>query len=242
MDNVIHAIFLAFAMFALVIGLSFGMYLLGNLNSVATTLINANDKTKDYQSVSFNSSSIVEKGSLTPGSQDTKLANRFVSADVVVSTIYRYYKENFAVEIYNSSGELNQIFDLEIDNVLSSKNDKDKYYEAYSSLYGNGSQPAQSTCELFGAPWVANHNLIKQRIDLYVSSQKGYIGSTLVDYQNNGFSKLIAGNKNVFTEQFIQYTYDGETLSVGDGEDIETITKSRKEQKKIIIRYIQHSS
>ncbi len=50
---------------------------------------------------------------------------------------------------------------------------------------------------------------------------------------------VILGHLNsTFKEEFIQYTFDGETISSDDeGEEIETITGSRQAQNKILIRY-----
>lgn len=220
MDNVSHAMFLAFAMFALVLGLSFGIYLLGNMNSVAYTLIHSTDATSDYQTISYDSSNKENK------------FTRFVGVDTVISTLYRYYKENFSVEIYNNSKELVQVFDLTIENILAGSKDQNnpKEWDAYSELYGDNSQ-----CNLFRAPWIVNDEYIKQRVDMYISGSSGYINGTFVDYSINNLKKL----GNTFEEQFIQYTYDGQTISDNLGEDIESITGNVRAQNKIIIRYIQ---
>lgn len=224
MDNVTHAIFLAFAMFALVLGLSYGIYLMGSMNSVATTLIQSNDATSDYQSVSYDSSD-----------PDIKYT-RLVGVDTVISTLYRYNKESFSVEIYSKNGSLHQIFDLTIENVITGESKPENpEWVAYNNLYGeNGKE-----CYLFKAPWIVGPEYTKQRIDMYVAGKKAYINGIEVDYTGeNGLPGLLNDGK-IFEEQFIQYTYDGETISDNSGEDIESITGSSRAQNKIIIRYIQ---
>lgn len=224
MENVTHALFLAFAMFTLVLGLSYGIHLLGSMNAVADTLIQSTDATADYQTVSYNSSDPENK------------YTRIVGVDTVISTLYRYYKESFSVEIYDNSTtpKLVQVFDLTIENVLAGNN-RDEEWNAYNQLYGGASK-----ANLFGAPWIVNQEYTKQRIDMYISGQDAYINGTEVKYKENSLKKLVEdGQSDTFEEQFIQYTYEGQTISDNFGEDIESITGSVRAKNKIIIRYIQ---
>lgn len=268
MDNVTQAIFLAFAMFALVIGLSFSIYLLNGMNSVATTLIRSNDKTNDYQSVSFNSKNVQSRGSLkeiTDANQKAEVfRTRTVSKDVLISTLYRYSKENFYVEIRDYGGNVNQVFDMEIEGFISAGylpitldpnlyKDKDIREEkeaankafnmkidSYNKAYGTATDQKY----MYGAVWKSNQTDIKQRIDLYISSQKGYISNSLVDYSKEGFglkNLLLNGGSDTFTEQFIQYTYDGSFYIDTFGDDVESLAvEGAKAQKKIIIIYTQN--
>ncbi len=226
MDNVTHAIFLAFAMFALVLGLSYGIYLLGSMNSVASTLIQSTDATSDYQTVSYDSS------------DRNNPFTRTVGVDTVISTLYRYYKESFSVEIYNNKNQLVQLFDLTVENVLAGNNTLDSEWQAYNELYSENI-PSKNHVKLFGAPWIVNQEYTKQRIDMYISGQKAYINGTEVDYSGNNSLKKLIENGDIFEEQFIQYTYEGQTISDNSGGDIESITGSVRAKNKIIIRYIQ---
>lgn len=230
MENVTHALFLAFAMFALVLGLSYGIHLVGSMSSTADTLIKSTDATSDYQTVSYDSSDLNKK------------YTRIVGVDTVISTLYRYSKENFSVEIYTNSTnpKLHQVFDLTIENKLAGNNTQDPEWKAYNNLYNtqkNGTEPIK--CDLFNAPWIVNQEYIKQRVDMYIAGQKAYINGTLVDYEGKGLKDLISSGNNTFEEQFIQYTYDGETISDDFGEGVETIIGNTRAQTKIIIRYIQ---
>lgn len=265
MDNVTQAIFLAFAMFALVIGLSFSIYLLNGMNSVATTLIRSNDKTNDYQSVSFDSKNVQSRGSLKEITDKAEVfRTRTVSKDVLISTLYRYSKENFYVEIRDCNYNVNQVFDMEIEGFISAgylpitldpnlynneetrqeKEAANKAFnmkiDSYNKAYGN---PDMANY-MYGAVWKSNQSDIKQRIDLYISSQKGYISNSLVDYSKEGFglkNLLSNGGSDTFTEQFIQYTYDGSFYIDTFGEDVESLAvEGAKAQKKIIIIYTQN--
>lgn len=259
MDNVVQAIFLAFAMFVLVIGLSTSAYLINKMNTAAVAVIRANDKTSDYQTISFDSSNIKNRNKLGTAGLDNGFRKRTVSADTVISTLYRYYKENYAVEIYDNAG-LNQLFDLSVETKINSKGSEllektldsegnvqsinvlgktiieDPLAKAYEQNYNNTANNAY----MWGAPWLGSAKDIEQRIDLYVSSKAGYIGNSLVNYTQNttfpdrGFASM--RDKN-FSEQFIQYTFDGETYTDTNGEDVETLVGSRQELKKILIVY-----
>lgn len=228
MENVTHALFLAFAMFTLVLGLSFGIYILRNMTTVSTALIKSTDHTLDYQTVSYNSSDKTQK------------FTRIVGVDTVISTLYRYYKENFSVEIYNNSKELVQVFDLTIENILAGNNTQDLEWQSYNNLYNtqkNGKPPI--LCDLYNAPWIVNHEYTKQRVDMYIAGKKSYINGVLIDYEGDKGLPGLIENSDTFEEQFIQYTYDGQTISDSLGEDIESITGNARAENKIIIRYIQ---
>ena len=227
MENLSNAIFMSFTIIALIIGLSFGLYLINDLNSVADVLIKSNDSTSEYELISYDSSNIKKQGS---SSLNGGTNSRMVSADIVISTLYRYFLEDFSVEIYYSgSSTPAQIFDLNIEKILFPDDDSIES-KVYNRIYGKN-----GICNLFGAPWITRTDYTKLRVDMFVSSLKGYINGTEVDYTGNG---LKAHLNSTFKEDFIQYTFDGETISSDDeGEEIETITGSRRAQNKILIRY-----
>ncbi len=180
MENLANAIFMAFTIIALVIGLSFGLYLINDLNSVATVLIESNDSTSDYELISYDSSDIKKQGS---SAENDGTNSRIVSIDTVISTLYRYFLEDFSVEIYYKNNSTpNQIFDLDIEKTLA-PNDNTIESRVYNRIYGDGKK-----CNLFGAPWITRTDYTKLRVDMFVSSLKGYINGTEVDYSANGLS------------------------------------------------------
>ena len=116
MENLTKAIFMSFAIFSLVLGLSFGMYLLSELGTASKSILSNVDKTKNYQSVEYD----------TAGDEDISVnisKKRIVGVDTVVSSLYRYYKENFSVEIYSSAtssqaAQLYHVFDVAIESAV----------------------------------------------------------------------------------------------------------------------------
>ena len=68
--------------------------------------------------------------------------------------------------------------------------------------------------------------------------QPGYINNVKVDYSNIGGTSggflSYASNKK-FEERFIEFVYEGETISTDDG--LETITGNTQENSKIMITY-----
>ena len=107
MENLSNAIFMSFTIIALIIGLSFGLYLINDLNSVADVLIKSNDSTSEYELISYDSSNIKKQGS---SSLNGGTNSRMVSADIVISTLYRYFRRFFSRNIlfwkFNSSSNI----------------------------------------------------------------------------------------------------------------------------------------
>ena len=231
MDNAIDAIKIALVMMVFVIAMSATMYLFTAASSTSQILIYANDETKYYDNIKI---------------ENTNITKRTVGIETIIPTLYRYYKENFAVQIYNKDKELVQIFDVNIEGkvrkaasvVSASRTGEQK---ALISLYGDTSEAPY----LFEAPWIGNTNKdIKTRIDLYVNGKCGYINNTKVDYTQNKLLKKESSEPGEgflqdtqFTEEFIQYAYKGDTISSEDG--TETITGNTKQETKIVIIYTE---
>lgn len=232
MENALDAMKMAFAMLVLVIALSTAIYALNVTNSTVKTIVYMNDKTNFFDNLDVTA--------------ETK-TYRIVDADTIVPTLYRYYKENFSVKLYNED-KLVQIFDINTEgkvNKASALRPSLRNQEQINllSIYGDKNQTDDSTNPyLFEAPWIGNTNVdTKTRVDLYVNGQSGYINNVLVDYTKNNLQKLIKKKKEnsgyEFVESFVKYTYSGDTISVGEGEDIETITGSKQPEDKIEITY-----
>lgn len=228
MDNAIQAMQMAFAMVVFVIAMSATMYLFTQATATAKVLLYAADKTNYYDNIALT---------------DNEVITRTVSVETIIPTLYRYYKENFAVQIYNKDGKLVQIFDVNIEGKLrkamstteSAKTDEQR---ALVSLYGNAltgdTNANKINPYLFEAPWIGNTNKdIKTRVDLYVNGGCGYINDTKVDYRNNNLLKNFAGAN--FLETFSQYAYKGDTIQTADG--TESITGNSKIETKIVITY-----
>ncbi|MGN1299403.1 MAG: hypothetical protein ACI4UE_05420 [Candidatus Scatovivens sp.] len=219
MENAVESILIAFAVIVFVIALSLTTFMLSKAMTTTEDLIYFSDKTNYYQNIKISESA----GELT---------KRNVSIDTVVNSLYRYYKENFMVRIYNKSGELVQIFDTTIEGkvyIASSKKISNRTNEekALMNNYGSGK------LNLFGAPWMGNTTRdAKYRVDLYVSGKNGYINNIGVSYEGNGLYDL---GTTTFEETFVEYMYSGQTISTENG--IESITGNTKEKNKIIVDY-----
>lgn len=232
MENITRALILAFSMLMFVIGFSYSMYLINGLSTTSNVLLD-NISTKDYYDN-------IEVSS--------DLATRDVRMETIVSTLYRYYKENYAVKIYVKNGshyELLQIFDVNLETKIAkaagyTKKDDEELVSLKKSIYNNKNSKAY----LFEAPWTGNTDEnTRTRIDYFLNGSKGYINNTEIDYSSTGSAfrnEVNAGflkkySNTTFTESFLEYAYSGETVSTVNG--IETITGSTQENSKIIITY-----
>ena len=239
MENVTQALFMVFAMFVFVISLTYSMYMINALNYTAKTLMYNLDETNKYESMKL--------ADLDDVNKDIK-KSRTVGIDTIIPTLYRYYKESYRVKILDEDGNLMQYFDttnegsvMTATNTLSSQ--RTSQQKALISLYGDSTKPGY----LFAAPWMGNTNKdTKARIDMYISGEAGYINNTFVNY-----SKEYSGIKNgeakkyiylnyfkdrLFKETFVQYAYEGDTLTTEDDE-LESLTGSKQIATKIIIIY-----
>lgn len=226
MENALDAIKMAFGMMVFVIAMSAAMYLFNSVSSTAQVLLYTADKTNYYDNIEITNSDV---------------STRKVNAETIIPTLYRYYKENFAVKIYNSSGTLTQMFDVNIEGKLrraagTRESARTGEQKALISLYGDSySALDENNPYLFEAPWIGNTSKdIKTRVDLYVRGECGYINGTKVDYRQNSL-KMFQDRNAVFTEQFTEYAYKGDTISSDDG--TETITGNAKTETKIVIVY-----
>ncbi len=245
MENLSKALILAFSMMMFVIGFTYSMYLINHLTATSEILLDT-ITTKNY----YDNLKIDE----TITNNATK-DSREVTVDAIVSTLYRYYKENYAVRIYdeiNYSKEesLVQVFDVNLETKIAKA-------AAFTKNASYTTDPAKKASEqemislknsifnkrdkkvyLFEAPWTGSTDEnTRARIDFFLRGSKGYINNTYVDYESTigigGFLKKYEGK--TFLESFVEYAYTGETISTEDG--LETITGSTQESSKIIITY-----
>ena len=86
---------------------------------------------------------------------------------------------------------------------------------------------------MFGAPWLGSTENVKTRVDYFVNGEVGYINNILIDYKDNLFYKARM-QKKMFKEQFINYSYSGETFVTDDGDELVT---GASEKDKIVIIY-----
>ncbi len=226
MENVTRAFMMAFSMLIFVIGFSYSMYLINKLSTTSNVLLDSVSTTKYYDNIEISSGDVT---------------TRDVDISTIIPTLYRYYKESYAVKIVDSDNSLIQLFDVNIESkiaraaaaALTRLDGNDELKKLKESIYNEESNKAY----MFEAPWTGSTDEdTRARIDYFLNGTKGYINNTLVDYSkigNGGFLKTY-GDKT-FEESFVEYSYAGETISTENG--IETITGSTQESSKIIITY-----
>jgi len=235
MENVTRALMIAFSMLIFVIAFSYSMFLINSLTATSNTLLESVTTTKYYDNIK------VSRDNTT---------TRDVGIDTIIPTLYRYYKENYAVKILDKNGDLIQLFDVNIEGKIAKAaaytgTEDNELISLKDSEY-NKTNPDGSGAEkayLFEAPWIGSTDEnTRARIDYFLNGSKGYINNTLVDYSKTGPAFLgkengfigIYGN-TIFEESFVEYAYEGETISTEDG--VETITGNTQESSKIIIIY-----
>ena len=143
MENLAHALYMALAMFVFVIAFSYSLFLVNKVNYTSKTIISGIEG-QYYDSLAL--------GKVIENNEDRN-RSRIVGVDTIIPTLYRYYKESFAVKILDKSGNLIQIFDTTVESDVfsaSSSSEKTDKQKALLSLYGN----ENSLCYLFEAPWM----------------------------------------------------------------------------------------
>lgn len=130
MDNAVQAIIMAFSAIVFVIAASLAMFMLNKISTTSQYLLYAADKTNYYDNIE--SSSVNNQ------------LDRYVDADTIISTLYRYYKEDFCVKICDATNATNvkllQIFDVNLEGKVRqaasvTDNKKTKEQKALNSLY-----------------------------------------------------------------------------------------------------------
>ena len=242
MDDAVQAISMAFAVIVFVIALSISMMLIKQATTTAEVLVQYSDLTAFYDNIRLDKKELDKLG--------IEETERIVGLDTVIPTLYRYYKENFCVKIYDEAGELLQIFDVNLETNVrdaivnteatsgATAQEQIKAY-AYKTIYND----KDKVYCLFGAPWLGSTENIKQRVDFFINGNAGYIKDTYVTYKSTAtqksFADIIAEKKNndkeiKFKERFISYSYSGSTFTTDEGE---TLVNDSKNKDKIVIIY-----
>lgn len=246
MENLSKALILAFSMMMFVIGFTYSMYLINHLTATSEILLDT-ITTKNYYDNLKIADTITDEANKD---------SREVTVDAIVSTLYRYYKENYAVRIYDEinyskAESLIQVFDVNLETKIARA-------AAFTKNASYATDPAKKASEqemislknsifnkkdkkvyLFEAPWTGStEENTRARIDFFLRGSKGYINNTYVNYADmfgDGVGFLGKYKNKTFLESFVEYAYTGETISTEDG--LETITGSTQESSKIIITY-----
>lgn len=87
MENISKALLMAFSMLIFVIAFSYSMFLINKITTTSNTLLESVTTTNYYDNLKVS------------GDQTT---TRQVGIETIIPTLYRYYKENYAVKIYGT--------------------------------------------------------------------------------------------------------------------------------------------
>ncbi len=238
-DNANQALMIAFAIFVFVIAMSVTMFMFSKLMSTAETLTFYADETNFYDNVAVIGSEGIE---------------RYVNTETVIPTLYRYYKEHFCVKIYDASDiaeeadannpVLVQILDVDLEGRVenAAKNTRingtdPEFFEAYAlnKIYNDNTN---KFLYMFGVPWLGSTENMKLRVDYFINGSAGYINNQYVDYRKNPFHEMVEKTKSdsnyQFKENFISYSYTGETMTT---EDDDVLITGNNPKDKIVITY-----
>lgn len=252
MENLTHALYMAFAVLVFIIAFTYSLAMVNSLNNTTETLVYELDKTNFYDTLTLDY--LITNND--KGYNDTDRVSKVVGIESIIPTLYRYYKESFAVRILDENGNLIQIFDATIEgDVMTAATtvpaNRTAEQRALLSLYGAKKNGTNNPNNLYGATWLGSTNKdTKSRIDMYIYGGAGYINNTYVDYGQDFNNLKISSIKGTnpakiylnnfkdrkFKETFSQYSYEGDTLTTEDDELI-SVTGTKQISTKIIITY-----
>lgn len=112
MENAVDALKIAFGMLVFVIALTLAFMVFSQATQTSTKMLFASDKTNYYTY-----------------SDEPNEQGRIVGADVVISSLYRYYKESVVVRIVDENNNIIEEFNTETDGGLSQKERKKRVNE-----------------------------------------------------------------------------------------------------------------
>ena len=124
MENAVDALKIAFGVLVFVIALTVAFALLSQAKATSDIMLFASDKTNYY----------------TYSKDADDAEGRIVGADVVISSLYRYYKESVVVRVYDGTNLIGD-FNTETDKGLSQRERKKRvndWIERNSSTLLNG--------------------------------------------------------------------------------------------------------
>ena len=199
MENTTDGLLIAMGVLVFVIAVSSTMFLFSQLTQTAE---------------------IVYEEALKPGylseieidrKADVSGSKRTVNKKDIILALHRYPIQTVAVTILDRNGNEYQVFDKYIESQvrnLSSRRQSDltqidrNFLARYNSPTGNNSK-----LYLFTAPWIGSTQSHRERVNLFVNSEKGYINGQVVDYTNKGLDDI---KSTQFIETVLNYKISGE--------------------------------
>lgn len=207
MENAVEALKMAASVLIFIIAIASSFSLFGTAKRTADSIIVMNDEQKYLESaeldngILYTSSSAVEGGSVAGV---TKLGDRIVETDDVISTIYRYAKEKYGVTIVEQDGTVIARYDSNTEAVMTNwYNYDNRTKEKYAEQLGENLTTEYVNCEMdvvdleriyavttdgnikikCGAPWLGNDKEIRKRINADIAGTKAEFKSSKQTYQ-----------------------------------------------------------
>ena len=91
MEDAVHAIMMAFAVFVFVIGLTLAMYMFSQITNTSEALLYYADDTNFYDNIKI---------------ENDNKTDRIVDVETIIPTLYRYYKENLTIVFLKLNGSI----------------------------------------------------------------------------------------------------------------------------------------
>lgn len=219
MENAVDALKIAFAVFVFVIALTVSMVAFGQAKDASEHVFYMTDKTNFYDLIFA----------------DEKRKNgRIVSAETIVPTLYRYYKENFNIVIIPKNPEM--VLNT-TENKLLKAREKETGETQTAVIFNLEEEIKYYNKDYKNAPWLGNANVdTKKRVDIELRGkadpehkEENIINQVVYEPQvklDGGLLNYLKSNR--FREYFLEQRFSGKEIVSGDNESLELVKGNSK--------------
>lgn len=199
MENVTEGLYMSVSILIFILAISLSMFLFSQLTKTAEVVFDAALEPGYYSEIEIDRGDVSKQGS-----------KRVVSKNDIITALYRYPTQTIAITILDVNGNEYQVFDKYIESQvrsLSSRNLSD--LKEIDKTFLNKYNIAGNRLYLFGAPWIGSTQAHRERVDLFVNSEDGFINGKPVKYAGKGLSSL---SNEKFIETVLNYKISGDGL------------------------------
>ncbi len=197
MENVTEGLYISVSVLIFILAVSLTMFLFSQLTKTAEIVFEDALQPGYYSELEIERSEINLQGS-----------KRVVGKNDIIAALYRYPSQTVAITILDADGNEYHIFDKYIESQVRSLSAK-KYSDLkdidrnFLTKYNTENRDLY----LFGVPWIGSTQSHRERVDLFVNSENGYINGKAVNYAGKGLNRL---NNEKFIETVLNYKISGE--------------------------------
>lgn len=216
MENAVDAMKMAFAVIIFTISLSIAIYMFGEARTTADAVLYSSDVTQFMEY------------------QEATEENRIVGLETIIPTLYKYYKENYAV-IFKENSTPNGFLRL-----YETKKEPNLWSTGYHNQYYGGNSLKICSFDVDDEdrrhePWVLNEETYKSNLDAFLSGGRFVFPNGSGDFYDYStyFPKgsFIEQYKDTkFIENLGEYVYNEATVG--------SLIKEKK--KRVIIYTVAH--